>query len=138
MSLEDIDRTALVNYRIEKARSTFEDALFIAGARRWNMAVNRLYYALYHAVSALLLSDGIPTRTHKGVMVQMNLNYVKTGILSKEDGVLLSQLYSLRQEADYEDFIEVTEEQVGDFIPKVRCLLDKVIGVAQNKLDSTP
>jgi uncharacterized protein (UPF0332 family) len=132
MSLTETDRKALVSYRLDKARSTFEDAVFVASAGRWNLAVNRLYYALFHAASALLLTKGFVTHTHKGVLVQMNLQFVKTGVLDKEDGVLLSQLFCLRQEADYEDFIEMTEEQVNDFIPRTRLLLDKIMQIVHD------
>ena len=62
----------------------------------------------------------------------MNLQFVKTGVLDKEDGVLLSQLFCLRQEADYEDFIEMTEEQVNDFIPRTRLLLDKIMQIVHD------
>ena len=44
----------LVRYRITKARETIEDARILANANRWNPCVNRLYYACFYAVSALL------------------------------------------------------------------------------------
>ena len=44
----------LVQYRIQRARDTLEDARILADASRWNPCVNRLYYACFYAVSALL------------------------------------------------------------------------------------
>ena len=41
-----------------------------------------------------------------------------SNILTKEDGRLIRKLYTLRQEGDYEDFIEVTEDDVKLYILK--------------------
>ena len=80
MSLSSDDRKALVDYWIEKAWATFEEAQKVAGISLWDLAANRLYYALYHAASALLLSDGLTSHTHKGLVTQISLNYVKEGM----------------------------------------------------------
>lgn len=126
MSLDEHTRQDIILYRIEKAYSAYNDAEFVAQSGHVHMAANRLYYALYHAASALLLADGIPTHTHKGIMVQLSFNYVKNEKLAKEEGKLFSKMFSLRQEADYEDFIHITEEQISELIPQVKALLDKL------------
>lgn len=48
----------LTSYRLQRARQTLEDARILADARRWNPCVNRLYYACFYAVSALLIQEG--------------------------------------------------------------------------------
>ena len=47
-------RKDLILYRIERAHETLEDAHILAISDRWNVCVNRLYYACFYAVSALL------------------------------------------------------------------------------------
>lgn len=64
MSLTYEERKAIVDYRVEKADLAFEEARKVAAIGMWNMAVNRLYYALYYAATALLLSEGHSCRTH--------------------------------------------------------------------------
>ena len=59
MSLDSENRKAIVDYRTEKAVLALEDADFLADAGKFNLAANRLYYALYYAASALLISKGI-------------------------------------------------------------------------------
>ena len=58
MSLSENERSIIVNREIEKAEKTFDDVLFCGRANKWETAANRLYYALFHAMSALLISDG--------------------------------------------------------------------------------
>ena len=57
----------LVLYRMERAHETLEDARILANAGRWNACVNRLYYACFYAVSALLVGDGLSSSKHAGV-----------------------------------------------------------------------
>lgn len=127
MSLSNDDRKALVDYRIEKAHATFEEAQKVAAISLWNLAANRLYYSLYHAAAALLLSDGYTSHTHKRLMSQISLNYVKKGTLLPEDGKLIRKMFNKRREGDYEDFEETTEEEITEAMPKVKALIEKLI-----------
>ena len=86
MSLDKESRNAMVAYRQEKADVAIDDALFLTDAGRYNIAANRLYYA----ASALLLSQGIATKSHSGLITQMHKNYIKTGILTVEEGSLFT------------------------------------------------
>ena len=131
MSLSADDKKALVDYRIEKAYASFEEAKKVAEISLWNLAANRLYYALYHAASALLLSDGYTSHTHKGLMSQISLNYVKDGKILPEEGKLIRQMFNKRREGDYEDFEETTEEEIQEAMPKVKALVDNLICLNQ-------
>ena len=132
MSLEAENRKAVVDYRIEKAGIAIDDAEFLRESGRYHIAANRLYYALYYAASALLISKGIPTKTHSGLLTQISLNLVRTGILSVDEGKLLKVMFGLRQEGDYEDFIEVTREDIEEYTPRVRELVEKLKGLIEN------
>jgi len=48
------ERTALVRYRLGKARESVEDAWLLARESRWSGALNRVYYAMFYAALALL------------------------------------------------------------------------------------
>jgi uncharacterized protein (UPF0332 family) len=54
----------LIQYRLEKANQTLEDAKLLANAKRWNPCVNRLYYACFYAVSALLAKNEFSSSKH--------------------------------------------------------------------------
>ncbi len=136
MSLDNDNRKAVVNYRLEKADTALEDADFLKKNGKLNLAANRLYYALYYASSALLISRGIPTKTHSGLITQISLHLVKTGILSFEDGKLLKVMFELRHEGDYEDFIEVQEEDIEEYAPKVCELVEKLKQLTQQSIDN--
>lgn len=123
MSLSDDERYALVTYRLEKAHTTMEQVKNIVPLGYWDMIANRLYYAAYYAVSALLLQSGYSVQTHHGIIQMLGLHFVKPGILAGEYGTLYGQLFSLRQTGDYGDTFGLTEQQVLPLVPQTEALI---------------
>ena len=66
MKLTDEERQILVNLEYEKAVALLAQAEGNAGIGFWDVVANRLYYSVFHAVSALLINDGYKVGTHKG------------------------------------------------------------------------
>lgn len=126
MSLTQDERKAIIDYRIEKAQIAMDEAAKVTTLGLWNIAANRLYYALYYAASALLISDGLSSHTHRGLITQIHLNYVKTEKLTEEDGKLLRRMFTMRHEGDYEDFIDASEDDILSVTPKVKALVKKL------------
>ena len=73
MSLSQEERKAVVDYRLEKAESTFIETQKVSTLDLWNNAANRLYYSLYYAATALLIADQHQCHTHSGMLTLMNL-----------------------------------------------------------------
>ena len=126
MGLTEEERDALVAYRVQKSKEVFKEATDVANLGHWNLAVNRLYYAVFHICSAVLLSKGFTARTHSGVIQIMMKEYVKTNILSKDDGVLISTLFNMRNSGDYDDMFDWEEFQVSPLIEPVSTLLSQI------------
>ncbi len=126
MSLTDEERRLLVEYRIEKAESTFIEAEDNARLNHWTLAANRLYYAAYYVSSALLLHKGITVKTHEGVNVMIHKEFVKTGILDPKDGELLSRLQAMRHSGDYDDLFDWKKEDVQPFFAHTRSYMNRI------------
>ena len=86
MGLNDEERSVIVNLEIEKANNTYSDVLFFINEKRWEAAANRLYYAVFHAVSALLIYDGHNIKSHRGIISMYGQHYVKTNLFTRQDG----------------------------------------------------
>ena len=80
------DKTKYIRYRLETAYTTFDAAKVLADNGFWNSAVNRLYYSVFYAVSALLVFHDIQTKTHSSLKRQFSLHFVKTGVFDKKYG----------------------------------------------------
>lgn len=129
MSLSEEERKAIVEYRIEKARIALDEIRRAMPLEVWGMIANRMYYALYYAAVALLIHDGYTASSHKGVLSQLHLHYVRQGILSKDDGHLFGRVFAFRQGSDYDDFIDASKDDIGLFFPQVESLVDKMISL---------
>ena len=81
--LDEESRKALVNYRMQRADESLEEALILCHTGHYNASMNRLYYACYYAIVAALLQKDVNAATHAGVKTMFNLHFISTGLLSK-------------------------------------------------------
>lgn len=126
MSLSESERHIIVCRELEKAQRTFDDAMFCASEGKWETSANRLYYALFHAMSALLINEGYHVKSHRGILAMFGEHFIKTEIFAKEDGSLLSDLVIMRDNADYNCFFEADEEKLSPYIEPTRLLIEKI------------
>jgi hypothetical protein len=124
-----------IQYRLESSKKTLEAAKVLAENGFWNSAVNRLYYALFYSVNALLYVSDIAVKKHSTVKTQFNLHYIKTGILDKKYGQLLSELFDWRQKGDYENIFEYDKESVLPLIPEVEEMVKVIETAVKEKLN---
>ena len=116
----------LIKYRIARAKDTLDDAYILADKGKWNSAINRLYYAAYYAVIALLLKDDLKPTTHNGAKSNFSEYFVKTGKIDKELGKIFSQLFTWRQKGDYDDLFYFRKEIVLPYFEPVKKLISEV------------
>lgn len=126
MILKDEERQTLVKLYLSKSDEAMEDALLNSSQARWNAAANRLYYSLFHALTALFVSDGIPVRSHSGMKVKFGKEYVLTGKASEEEGKLLSQMETMRERADYDATFTASESVIRERTESVRNMIQHI------------
>ena len=124
--LDDDSRNALVEYRLERAYKTMEEAALLEGQGYYNAAVNRLYYACYYATEALLLKNKIEAKSHAGVKAMLGLHFVSKGLIPVNIGKILSTLYEKRQSGDYDDFIYCDKEMTDDLTVQAKTYIDNL------------
>jgi len=108
------ERDAIVAYRKEKAHKTLDEIPILIEHELWNTAVNRLYYACFFAVNALLISRQIETKTHAGALRMLSLHFTKTRKISIELNRFYADLFDNRQSGDYADFTYFDKEMVEE------------------------
>jgi uncharacterized protein (UPF0332 family) len=124
------DKSDLIKYRFTRAKETLGEIHLHVENELWNTAVNRIYYACFYAVSALLLKHNINATTHSGVRQMFGLHFIKTGIVPKESGKFFSDIFDMRQTGDYDDFVVFDKEDVLSML----LAADKLINEIENLL----
>lgn len=116
----------IVAFRLLKAQQDLVAAASLTSIQSWGGVLNRLYYAAFHAVSALLYQNDIQAKSHTGIKTLLEPHFVKTGILPVEWGKFYAQLFNERNESDYEDFAIFTPEDVLPLVPQTEEFIDVI------------
>ncbi len=124
---------SLIRYRLERARESFDEAALLKREKHWNTCANRLYYACFYSVLALLEKEGLSSSKHSGVKSLFNQYFIKTGEINKEHGKLYNNLFDARQEGDYVDFVYFDADTVEPWFPKVKEFIETVSRLVASK-----
>jgi hypothetical protein len=127
------EKRALIEYRMERAHETLDEAKIMFDAGRINAYVNRLYYACFYAVSALLLTRNFSTSKHGYLRSLMHREFVKTGLMPKSIGKHFDLLFDNRHKGDYDDFVRFKAEDVAGWLEPTRDFVNH-IGTLISKL----
>ncbi len=118
---------ALIEYRLREAEESIEEAKVLLKEGMSNRAVmNRLYYAMFYAVLALLQEKQLGTSKHTGAISLFDREFVKKGVFDKELSKTLHRAFELRQKGDYMEEVELTDEDVEEMFPKVMDFVKKI------------
>jgi uncharacterized protein (UPF0332 family) len=126
----------IIQYRLERARETLDEARAMAATAHWNGCANRLYYACFYAVWALLHRRRLSTRKHTGVRALLNQHFAKPGLVADDLADLYNDLFDTRHEADYEDLVRMTEEDVRPWIAEAERFVEVVASLATSPGDT--
>ncbi len=106
----------LARYRLERAKQDLKDTELLYKNNSLLAANNRAYYAIFHAIQAVLALERIDFKRHKDVIGYFNKNYVNTEVFSRTIGRKIGQAFQIREDSDYDykfiPEIEQTEYQL--------------------------
>ena len=122
------DENKIANIRAELARcdTSLRAAKLLLDGELAEDAVSRLYYAVFHAVVALLLTEGIEPRSHAALIGLLGQHFVRPGRLSAEDGRLVARMQKYRQEADYGRAFVVTTTAAAEDLAECEALIARI------------
>ena len=105
-------------YRMVRAREDLDAAHLLFNAGNYRIANNRAYYAIFHAMRAVLVFDNFDSSKHSGVIAEFRRRYIKEGIFPTEISKMIGSAFTIRNASDYEDMFIAskndTEEQIDN------------------------
>jgi len=116
---------------IDKSERNIKVAERLIRDNELEIAVSRLYYAMFYCAEALLLSKNLSFSSHKAVIVNFGKEFVKTGIFDEKFHKVLQNAFEDRQEADYE-FVEFEKPEVEEYLNLAKEFLEtakKYLGI---------
>ena len=106
--------TVLSAHRFKRAKEELQTAELLLRNADFRSSINRSYYSIFHAIRAVNALDGFDSSKHSGVISHFNQEHVKTGLFEKEVSKIIRNASELREQADYEDFYEASQEEAVD------------------------
>lgn len=118
------DTKVLIRYRMERAADALLQAETLAKIGQYSGTVNRAYYAMFYAALALLLTKGLGSAKHSGVLSLFDREFVKTGEADKHWSQILHAAFKRRNRGDYDDLVEITEDESRTAIEEATAFVD--------------
>ncbi|MFH1052437.1 MAG: HEPN domain-containing protein [bacterium] len=119
----------IIQYRLDKAEETLSDTQVLFDLEKFGSCINRLYYAAFYSLNALLLSHNLTSKTHKGVRNLFLIEFVNKGLIAKEWSTFYSLLFNSRMECDYKDLYVPDPEIIREWLDKSYQFLDLIKGL---------
>lgn len=95
-----------------QAKETIELSRFLIDSYPLAVAVNRIYYGMYYAVTALALVCHYETSKHAQLIGWFNKEFVAVGKVDKKFGKIFRNAFQNRTKGDYDAFVEFSLEEV--------------------------
>ncbi|HNV81692.1 MAG: HEPN domain-containing protein [Tenuifilaceae bacterium] len=125
------DRDSLIEYRLNQALETIELAKFLVVSDKLTIAVNRIYYGMYYALTALALKNKFETSKHGQLIGWFNKEYISSKKVDAKYGKILRNAYQNRTKGDYDAFVNFSKVEtesmlyeMTDFIEEIKRLIE--------------
>jgi uncharacterized protein (UPF0332 family) len=118
---------ALIKYRLQQADDSIKEAeVLLKEGMSLRSVMNRLYYAMFYAVLALLQEKQLGTSKHYGAISMFDREFIKSGIFDKEMSKTLHRSFELRQKGDYMEQPEITKADIDEILPKTVAFVNEI------------
>jgi len=122
----------LIRYRISRARETLDEARVLLESSMTHGSANRIYYACFYVVTALLLSENFSSSRHNGVIALFNQHFVKTDRVSAEWGKFYTRMFDNRIEGDYAEWVEFKKQDIQQELSLAKEFITIIVELIEN------
>ena len=88
--------------------------------------MNRIYYAMFYAVQAVLARDEATFSKHGQVKGYFNREYIKTQIFPVEAGKLYNMVFEYRQKFDYVDLVTPDVTAIDEYLRDATAFVQQI------------
>ncbi len=124
--MTDEDRRSAIALELRHASSALAAARLLRDAGLYNDALSRLYYALFHTMTALLLTEGVEPRRHRALPGLLGAKFTASGLFGAADIALVSRAATYRDLADYERTWEASPDVADAAFGEIEPMIDRV------------
>lgn len=127
------EKTALSKVRLEHSFECLQAAKSLLEMGSYKSSANRSYYAIFHAMRAVLAYDGIDMKHHSGIISEFRRLYIKTGIFDTKLSEIISLLFDIRTDSDYDDFFIISRDDVAEQLTNAEMFVTEISGYLKSQ-----
>ena len=106
----------LSQYRLEQAEQCLKSAKILLDSNDYKGAANRSYYCVFHCMRSILALEGMDFKKHSGLIAYFRKEYIKTGKLDVALSDIITDVFQIRTESDYDDYYVINKADVKEQI----------------------
>jgi len=106
----------------------------LAENKKYVIAINRIYYGMYYALTALALKNSFETSKHGQLIGWFNKEFIASGKVNSKFGKILHNAFQNRTKGDHDAFISFNQQEVDimlfemvEFIDEIKRCLAKLL-----------
>ncbi len=127
------DKRQEIQRYLERAEQALEVSRQLLANGHLPDAISKAYYAMFYAANAALRAQDIGVSKHSAVIAEFGKVYAKTGSIDPRLHRALIDAFDERQEADYNVFLEVEEQQVRQRVEDAQAFVEAVRSYLQQQ-----
>ena len=120
-------------YRLEKAMEMLKSAELELSSGSYASANNRAYFAVFHAMRAVLALDNLDFKKHSGVISYFKQLYIKTGAFDKSLSKIIDSASEIRNKSDYDDFYVCSKKDSAQLVSDAQHFVAQVADYLKTK-----
>lgn len=124
----DENTKIIVGIRLEKSKDDLTRAWSLLKEGGYRQAISRAYYAAFAIASAALLTQNVRRKKHSGIESAFHQYLVKPGFIETEYGVIYREAFKAREQADYADTIDFTEDRARQVLSDAEKFVERMEG----------
>ncbi len=133
--MQDNEKFILSQARFEHAEECLVAAKNLMENGHLKSSANRAYYAVFHAMRSVLAFDEIDMKHHSGIISEFRRLYIKSGIFSVEMSQIISVLFDVRTDSDYDDFFDIAPDELQEYVRKSEYFLSEINAYLQKNTE---
>lgn len=129
-----MSRDEYIDLKLKKARECLQIVSSMIEEKHYSFAINRIYYAVFYAVSALVYTKRLYPKSHAGMKALFNREFVLPGLIKHEYEKFYSAIFAKRLEADYATTFEISEANINEYYKEA----ENFVSLIEEMLNNIP
>lgn len=126
----------LSKLRLQSANEDHTTAKSLLHDGHYKAANNRAYYAMFHAIRAVLALESKDFKRHAQVMGYFNKEYIHAGHFEPHFFEIIKTASKSRTNSDYEDYYIATKEEANGNVSNAKLFLEAVESYIARRMEN--